>query len=135
MSDALAQSMLLGSVSAALIMLVLMSIALLFDRIVVWLDDTFSRRHFLLARQIAAELRRVPDAWVASLVSLSHPGLGIELKVFGGGEVYQVRSSVGSWAPNLFEKRILTRAVRARIRRSLGEQILDTASPAAGVCS
>ena len=126
--------MLVGSVSAVLIMLVLMPIALVFDRIVVSLDDMFGGRHFLLARQIATELHRVPDEWVVSVTSLSHPGLGIELKAFGGSEIYAVRSSVGSWPPNLFEKRILTRAVRARIRRSLGEQILAV-SPAAGVCS
>lgn len=123
MAEKLLQGAVWGGTIGALIGGLVVPIAIFFDRIVVWIDDRFGQRHFLLARQIAAELRRVPDEWVASLMYLRHNETGIELVASASGEVYEVRTEAGRWEPNLFEKRILARAVQWRMREKLGERV------------
>jgi hypothetical protein len=126
MVDPLVSAMIVGGAGGMLSMSVILPIALLFDRIVVWLDDRLGKQRFLLARQIAAELYRSPNEWVASSIYLRHQGRGIDLLVLGSGEVWEVRTSAGQWAPNMFERRILARAVQRRVREKLEENLLRT---------
>jgi hypothetical protein len=81
------------------------------------------RRHFVLARRIAAELREVPDQWEASILGLRHPKLDMMLWMLSPGEVDEIRTPSAHWRPNLFERRIISRAVRARTRRKLSSTV------------